>query len=148
MRRQGHFLIYKQKAGGSIHWNFAEYGICASFYDVVRTEMKKPQYAPFFHDFIWPWFMPSKEQYEALIKPFGFSEAVIAEENRDRYFSDSDEMTGWIDQPSIVPFIKCIPDELKEAFRQDVIQAMIERTRQKDGTCFETFRRINVTAVK
>lgn len=136
------------KQGGSIHWNFAGDGTCAAFYDVVRQKMKLPQFASYFHNFTWPWFMPSKNQYMALIEPVGFSDIKIVEENKDRYFSDADEMIKWIDQPSIVPFIKYLPDGIEEAFRQDVIQSMIERTQQKDGTFFETFRRINVTAKK
>lgn len=136
------------KQGGSIHWNFAGNGTCATFCDVMHIEMKNPQYASYFLDFTWPWFMPSKKQYEALIEPVGFSEINIVEENKDRYFSNANEMIGWINQPCIVPFIKCLPDEVKETFRQDVIQLMIERTKQKDETCFETFRRINVTAIK
>lgn len=136
------------KSGGSIHWNFAGDGTCAAFCDVVRRKMELPKYASFFRDFTWPWFMPSKNQYQALMDPLGFSKAEIAEENKDRYFSDTDELIGWINQPSIVPFLKYLPDEIKEDFRREVIQAMIETTKQKDGTCFETFRRINVTAIK
>lgn len=41
-----------------------------------------------------------------------------------------------------------IPDNMKESFRREVIQLMVEKTKQKDGTCFEAFRRINVTAIK
>lgn len=148
-----HSLLLKHsfcalKQGGSIHWNFAGDGTCAAFYDVVRTKMRNKQYAHYFNDFIWPWFMPSKEQYKALMEPIGFSKIEIVEENKDRYFSDADEMVKWIDQPSIVPFITCIPANMKESFRKEVIQLMIEKTKQKDGTCFETFRRINVTAMK
>lgn len=120
----------------------------AAFYDVVRMKMRDKQYSPYFNGFIWPWFMPSKEQYKALIEPVGFSKIEIVEENKDRYFSDTDEMIKWIDQPSIVPFIKCIPENMKESFRREVIQLMVEKTKQKDGTCFETFRRINVKAIK
>ena len=82
---------------------------------MVRTKMRDKQYAHYFKDFIWPWFMPSKEQYEALIEPIGFS---------------------------------MIPGNMKASFRKEVIQLMLERTKQNDGTCFETFRRINVTAIK
>jgi len=55
-------------------------------------------------------------------------------------------MIKWIDQPSIVPFLKEIPEESKEGFRNEVVQRMVEKTLQADGTCFETFRRINVLA--
>lgn len=57
-------------------------------------------------------------------------------------------MIKWIDQPSIVPFIKYIPDELKETFRQEIIEEMLKRTQQPNGAYFETFRRIRVYAQK
>lgn len=57
-------------------------------------------------------------------------------------------MIKWIDQPCIVPFIECIPAALKSAFRQEVIAEMLKKTQQPDGTCFETFRRLQVYAQK
>jgi trans-aconitate methyltransferase len=57
-------------------------------------------------------------------------------------------MIKWIDQPSLVPFMKLMPDEHKEDFRQFVIGRMIQKTCQADGRCFETFRRINLVAKK
>ncbi len=57
-------------------------------------------------------------------------------------------MIRWIDQPCIVPFLKCLPDNIKTIFRDDVIAEMIEKTRQPDGTYFETFRRLKIYAEK
>jgi trans-aconitate 2-methyltransferase len=57
-------------------------------------------------------------------------------------------MLKWIDQPSLVPFMKIVPGEDKIDFRQFVIDRMIRKTCQPDGKCFETFRRINVVARK
>ena len=57
-------------------------------------------------------------------------------------------MIRWIDQPSIVPFINHLPEEKRKEFRNIVVDKMIEKTKQKDGRCFETFRRINVFAKK
>lgn len=92
--------------------------------------------------------MPAKADYEKIIADSEFRKYNITEVNRDRYFTNPDEMIKWIDQPSIVPFINVIPNELKAAFREDIIKLMLERTLQSDGTCFETFRRIHVKAVK
>ena len=92
--------------------------------------------------------MPSKSHYADLISNIGFSHFTITKVNRDRYFSTSDEMIKWIDQPSIVPFMECIPNPLKSSFRKEVIEEMLERTRQPDGTCFETFRRLQIYAQK
>lgn len=95
-----------------------------------------------------PWFMPTKSHYEDLIANIGYSHFTITEVNRDRYFSTSDEMIKWIDQPCIVPFLEYIPDTLKSAFRKEVIEEMLKRTQQPDGTCFETFRRLQIYAQK
>lgn len=65
-------------------------------------------------------------------------------ENADRCFADADEMTKWIDQPCLVPFLRHVADVDKQRFRDAVVERMIERTRQDDGRCFETFRRINL----
>ena len=136
------------KPNGKIAWNFAGGGTCSNFFEVIREKMKSNKYAEYFKDFEWPWFMPSKAEYIELIKSVNFSKAEVSEKNEDRFFADKEEMIRWIDQPSIVPFIKQIPDELKEEFRSEVVEEMISRTIQPDGRCFETFRRINVTAVK
>jgi trans-aconitate 2-methyltransferase len=67
-------------------------------------------------------------------------------QNADRYFPDEEALVKWIDQPSLVPFLHCVADGGKEQFRSWVIGRMIAETRQEDGSCFETFRRINVFA--
>lgn len=141
--------IYKAlKAHGKILWDFGGAGNCSNFLDVMRRKIQEDTYAEYFADFEWPWFMPSKPQYAELISTIGFSAYTIKEVNRDRNFSNASEIIQWIDQPSIVPFIKYIPPELKETFRQETIEEMLKRTRQPDGTYFETFRRIKVYARK
>jgi trans-aconitate 2-methyltransferase len=57
-------------------------------------------------------------------------------------------LTGWIDQPSIVPFLECIPGPDKRGFREYVVERMVEETQQEDGRYFETFRRVNLSARK
>lgn len=133
---------------GIVVWNFAGDGNCKTFYEVMRKKIKDDRYKEYFADFEWPWFMPSKAEYEALTENMGFSEVTISEENADRYFANADEMIRWIDQPSLVPFMQCVPDEVKKEFRDEVVEEMLGRALQPDGTCFETFRRINVRLIK
>lgn len=140
--------IIALKKGGIILWDFAGNDNCSNFFEVVRSKIAEEKYIPYFKDFEWPWFMPSKSQYEKLMADVGFSYVSISEVNRDRFFPSSSEMIKWIDQPSIVPFIKYLPEKLKNTFRQEVIEEMLRKTQQKNGTCFETFRRIKVYAVK
>lgn len=134
--------------GGTILWDLAGAGNCSNFFEIIRSKIAEEKYMSYFKDFEWPWFMPSKSQYEKLMTGVGFSYVLISEVNRDRFFSSSSEMIKWIDQPSIVPFIKYLPEELKNTFRQEVIEEMLRKTQQKNGTYFETFHRIRVYAVK
>lgn len=136
------------KVGGILLWDFGSNGNCSNFLEVIQKKISEDKYIDFFRDFEMPWFMPSKSCYEELIANIGYSHFTITEVNRDRYFSTSDEMIKWIDQPSIVPFIECIPDTLKSVFRKEVIEEMLERAQQPNGTCFETFRRLQIYAQK
>ncbi len=73
---------------------------------------------------------------------------MVGPEVADRYFPNAEAMVKWIDQPSIVPFLTVIPETVRASFRDTVVENMLARTHQPDGTCFETFRRINVFAKK
>lgn len=136
------------KNGGVLRFNFAGDGNCANFFSVVKEAIKLPPFARYFSGFVWPWYMPAIGEYEALVRGIPFAQARVWGENADRFFADKETMIKWIDQPSLVPFMKLVPDAQQAAFRQFVIDGMIQKTCQQDGRCFETFRRINVLARK
>lgn len=136
------------KPNGLLTWNFAGDGNCTTFFDIVKTVMNLPLYQGFFSEFEWPWYMPTKEEYLLLVEKSGFKEFDVSDENADRYFANSDEMIKWIDQPSIVPFLNYVPKDKQKNFRNTVVEMMVDQTKQPDGRCFETFRRIKIKAVK
>ncbi|OPY78545.1 MAG: Trans-aconitate 2-methyltransferase [Syntrophorhabdus sp. PtaU1.Bin058] len=133
---------------GRVRFNFAGEGNCLYFFRVIREAMSLEKYSPYFAGFQWPWYMPPLDEYRELVKEAGFHEARVWGENADRYFPDTDTMVRWVDQPNLVPFLPCIPEEQRAGFREWVVKRMIEETQQQDGRCFETFRRINVSARK
>jgi len=136
------------REGGRLRFNFAGQGNCAHFFSVIREAMSLDEFAAHFAGFDWPWYMPSVEEYSALMDGSGLDSRRVWGENADRYFQDAPEMFKWIDQPSLVPFLAHVPDGMKPRFREYVIKKMIAETQQDDGRCFETFRRINVSARK
>jgi len=135
-------------ANGVVRFNFAGDGNCSQFFKVVRETMALPGFSKYFEQFLWPWYMPAVGEYKALVEDSGFSSATVWGENADRFFPDAEALTRWIDQPSLVPFLSHVPEQDKASFREIVVRRMIEETKQNDGTCFETFRRINVFALK
>ena len=133
---------------GMLRFNFAGDGNCAHFFKVVREAMALDLFRKFFSRFEWPWYMPTVGDYERLVGQTGFQHARVWGENADRFFPDVEAMIKWLDQPSLVPFLACIPEPARDSFRDFVVARMIEETRQEDGRCFETFRRVNIFAGK
>ena len=92
--------------------------------------------------------MPNINEYKRLVKDSSFQGIRIWEENADRNFPNEESLIKWIDQPSIVPFLNVVDKKYKAKFRELVISKMIEKTKQDNGTYFETFRRVNLLAYK
>ncbi len=136
------------KDGGLLRFNFAGDGNCSGFIRIVREVMGRKAFAASFSGFEWPWFMPRVEEYETLLSRCGpFTDGRVWEENADRFFT-RDELVKWIEQPSIVPFLTPLPEKHKAAFRDAVVEGMIDLARRGEDRYFETFRRINVAAKK
>ena len=136
------------KPGGLVRFNFGSAGNCAHFIKAVQETMALPVFAQFFNDFQWPWFMPEPDEYRVFVEQFPFSQVQVWAENADRSFPTAEALADWIDQPSIVPFLKHVPESDKQRFRDCVVEKTIAATFQNDGTCFEIFRRIHVAAKK
>lgn len=135
------------KLNGIVRYNFAGDGNCANLFCVLKDTMAKQLFAAYFEDFDWPWYMPKLDDYEKLVNQSEFRDKKVWGEITDGYFDSVDEMVGWIDQPCLIPFLGCIDNsEHKNQFRDIVIQQMVKRTKQDDGRCVETGRRVNVLA--
>lgn len=111
-------------------------------------QIRAMEFSSHFSDFSWPWYMPTIAEYSQLASQSGLKAARVWGENADRYFPDVEAMIGWLDQPGLVPFLACVAASHQADFREHVIDVMIRETRQDDGRCFETFRRINLSAGK
>ena len=136
------------KNSGFARFNFAADGNCSQLYKVLRDVMARDEFADYFREFDWPWYMPAIDEYRWLAGEAGFHEAEVWGASADRYFPDVDAMVRWIDQPSLVPFLKHVAEPDRQGFRDAVVEGMILACRQDDGRCFETFRRVNFRARK
>jgi trans-aconitate 2-methyltransferase len=142
-------VLYRAvKPGGVVRLSFAGEGNCSRLIATLQELMAEPPYETAFSGFVWPWYMPAVEDYEPLVREVPFSSAHVWGEVADRHFPSIEAMIGWIDQPSLVPFRQHVDAATGDRFREEVIARMTERTREPDGRCFETFRRINVLARK
>jgi trans-aconitate methyltransferase len=141
--------IYRAlKPNGFLRIQFAAEGNCPNLIAVLKMVMELSEFVTGFKGFQWPWYMSNPDEYEKLLSGTVFRNYRVWGENKDRYFRDEQSMIGWIEQPGIVPFLAVLPDDLKRLFLDTVVERMIERTKQRDGTYFEIFRRLNVYAEK
>ena len=150
---KNHSALFKNvfrslRDGGMVRFNFAAEGNCSHFLRVIHRAIKRRRYTKYFEDFDWPWFMPDVKKYEKFVHQFPFREVCVWAENTDHFFADADTMIRWVEQPSLVPFLQKVDEPDKQTFRDFVIVEMVKETLQPDGRCFETFRRVNVFAVK
>ncbi len=136
------------RQAGRVRFNFAGKGNCESFLKVSREAMAHERFRRHFADFEWPWYMPSVDEYTAVVEECGLKNIRVWGSNADRYFPDKETIIKWIDQPSLVPLLPYLPENERSSFRDYVVKRMIEETLQEDGTCFETFRRITLSAEK
>jgi trans-aconitate 2-methyltransferase len=142
-------VLYRAvKPGGLVRLSFAGDGNCSRLIATLRELMAEPGYRAAFGGFAWPWYMPAVEEYDRLVREVPFCDARVWGEVADRHFPSVEAMVGWIDQPSLVPFRQHLGAATGERFRAAVVALMTARTREADGRCFETFRRINVLARK
>lgn len=136
------------RRGGMIRFNFGGEGNCINFLKIIREAIVHTRFSKYFVNLEWPWYMPGVKEYESLMAETRFRDVQVWLENADRFFPDAETMIKWVDQPSLVPFMTAVDEIDKTAFRQWVVDGMIAATRQADGRCFETFRRLNVFARK
>jgi len=143
-----HKIHASLKRGGILRMQFAGEGNCPTLIRILEESMDSSVFGEIVHDFEWPWYMPDAESYEEILSSAGFREYRVWMEDADRYFPDEQSFAGWIEQPSLVPFMNALPEDNSALFRDMVIEKAKEAALQSDGTYFETFRRINVSAVK
>lgn len=132
------------RPGGILRAQFGADGNCETLNACLRRQMAAPAFAEALADFRWPWYFPSLAEYEGLLGASPFGEWRAWTENRDRAFPTAGAIVGWIDNPSLIPFMQALPGDLRKPFRDGVVEAMLALTCKPDGTYFEQFRRMNV----
>lgn len=121
-------------------------GNCPNMLVCLHRQMATPPFPEAFAGFRWPWYFPTLSAYEDLLRASPFVNWRAWTEHRNQRFPDRDAIVGWIDNPCLIPFVQALPAELRKPFRHAVVDAMLTRTHQPDGTHLEPFRRMNVWA--
>jgi hypothetical protein len=65
------------KPRGVVRLGFAGEGNCSRLIAVLRELMGEPAYLAGFGGFVWPWYMPTVEDYGRLVRKVPFSSARV-----------------------------------------------------------------------
>jgi trans-aconitate methyltransferase len=136
------------RPGGRLRFGFAGEGNSPVFASVVRRAMADAEFAPSFAEFAWPWYFPAMGEYRQLLAESPLVSAQVSYERIEWIFADAAEMTGWMDQPCLVPFLHCIEEPHRQAFRDRVVREVLDRSSVGDGRHAERFCRIHVQATR
>lgn len=113
------------KPGGRMALGFGGRGNAAPLYEVLDDLMARPTYAPFFHDWRFPWVLPEAREFQALVEEAGFAE-VAAEGRRVVVDFDPDGFRGWF-QTTHMPYWSRLPGDLAADFIDSAVEAYRRR---------------------
>ncbi len=142
------YALTALRPGGRVVWSLAGDGSFEHFFAIIRAKLNEPAYRDYFQGLEWPWYMPQRMEYEALVDSVGFSEYSLQEIHTDCGFRDPTDLLSWLDILALTPFLSRLPAGLREEFRDEAAVAMIEQTRKAGGIYSESFRNIVLTAWK
>ena len=78
---------------GTVRFNFAADGNCRTFFQVVRKAMAHRDFERFFHDFNWPWFMPTVEEVPSATLKKATESAVIVSSTLRRCAQSAEQLS-------------------------------------------------------
>lgn len=136
------------RPGGIVRVQFGCDGNCPNLLACLRRQMAIPPFPEAFAGFRWPWYFPALPAYKDVLRRSAFAQWRAWIENKDQRFPSAEAIVGWIDNPCLIPFVQALPAGLRKRFRDGVVEAMLVRTRQPDGSHIEPFVRMNVRARK
>jgi len=150
---QGHELLLAKlydmlRPGGKVRLSFGAEGNCHTFFAITRAAMQLPSFVASFRNFNWPWRNETVDQYRQLLVKTPFTEIQVWGQVADATFPCSEAIVAWMEQPLLVPFLAHLPHDLRQSFRDTVVNNMLAVSLQGDGTYFEYFRKINVRALR
>lgn len=78
-----------------------------------------------------------REGYPRLTSRLRCWELRVYGEHADRFFPGAEPMIRWINQPCLVSSMPRVAPPDREALRAEVIERMVQATRQPESRCFE-----------
>ncbi len=141
-------LFKSLKPGGRIVLQMGARGGIDGYLSVVNEIVALPEWAPYFREFVFPFGFMGVEDYHAMLSQSGFSAIRVEYIPKDVIHAGKDPFKGWI-RTTWVPYLHCIPDEMKPRFIDLIASRYIEKyPLDEDGNVHVTMGMLEVKAEK
>ncbi len=134
------------KQGGRIAFQLPTKDFCREFFDYSENAIASLGFEQFFLNWEPPWFLPTKEKYEVLLKDAGFNDIRVFYRDYRIIFGCVSEILGWWSSAGLRPYLAALPEKEQEYF-QYAFAMSFENNRTKKGIEF-SFRRLFAFAEK
>jgi trans-aconitate 2-methyltransferase len=134
------------KSGGRIAFQLPSRNFCAEFFDYNANAIALLGYEHFFLNWRTPWFLPTKEEYGALLEQAGFRDITVYYRDYRLAFGSVTEIMNWWTSAGLRPYLAALPGKEKEYFKY-AVGMQYEQNRTERDIEFD-FRRLFASAVK
>ncbi|HEX8949672.1 MAG TPA: methyltransferase domain-containing protein [Dissulfurispiraceae bacterium] len=149
VREQGDALRLVHKAlkeGGRIAFQLPAKNFCREFFDYSGNAIALLGFERFFLSWEQPWFLPTREEYEGLLRAAGFGGMEVFYRDYNLVFGCVDEVIEWWASAGMRPYLAAMPEKEQEYFKYAVAMDF-EHNRTDRGIEFG-FRRLFALAGK
>ncbi len=136
------------KPRGRVLMQFGGEGNGGRLFDIARDVVNAPRWRDYFRGFTFPWYFPSAEEYEPLVRGTGLLPDRVEVVLREAMHQGREGFVGWM-RTTWIPFLQHLPDDLRDDFIADVIDRyLVVCPMDADGIARVPMMRLEVTAHK
>ena len=134
------------KPEGRIVFQLPAKNFCREFFDYTDNAIALLKLEKFFSNWGSPWYFPSREDYETLLKDAGFGNIMVFYRDYRLVFESLNEVLDWLASAGLRPYLEVLPEKEQEYFKYAFAMSF-ENNRTDRGIEFD-FRRLFASAKK
>ncbi len=140
-------LVYQAlKKGGRIAFQLPAKNFCKELFEYTGRAIALLEYENYFKDWLPPWYLPAKEEYEGLLKDSGFKNINVFCRDYRIIFNSINEVLDWWSSAGLRPYLELLPEKEQKYFKYAFAMSF-ENNRTERGIEFN-FRRLFAFAEK
>jgi trans-aconitate 2-methyltransferase len=134
------------RPGGRILLQMGGQGNALGLFKPLEQVMERATWNKYFTDFTFPYGFYGPEEYSIWLEDAGLKAKRIELIPKDKIHSDKEDLAGWV-RTTWLPYTQRVPENLREAFIDEVVEKYIEENPSSDGLIHVQIVRLEVEAL-